>query len=162
MPPNLSLLSSRSSLQPKKSKGLTKISHRILSVISHQQNATTGEVVLQAKKENIADFVAKAELLNLENAGFITRNVSDRDDPLNNSSWKVTTEGSEALNQGPLSLPRLGTQVSDEVPDIEDTSGVQVVMTCPADFKQQFANLETQESVDILKRLFIATSTEMR
>jgi hypothetical protein len=149
-------------LQPKKIRSLSKTSYRILSLIAQRRNPTTGEVILDAKKENIADFIVRAELLNLENAGFTTRNVLDPSDPLNNSSWQLTPRGSEALGNVSPIPSEVTARGRTEVAATEDISGVQIVMTCPADFKRQFANLATEESVDILKRLFDAASTEVR
>lgn len=150
------------SLQKKKGKEPGNASYEILGVVSIGPRQTTGAIVSLAKVQNIPDYIVKAELLNLERVGFVARQVLDKNDPLDKALWTITREGSDALRKGPPTGPAPPLRASNETIDPPVIPGVQVVMTCPADFKLQFANIATEESVTILKRLFTEASSEMR
>jgi len=140
----------------------SKTSLEVLRIVVLKDDSTTVELISKGKAEGIRDFVVKAELLNLERAGLVIRKVLDQNDPLNNSSWRLTQSGSEALKVAITARIPAQAISSDRSRDLGEDSEVQVVLTCPPDFKQQFASLDTKESVEILKTLFLGATAEIR
>ncbi len=140
-----------------------EVANRILGILEKDGPSKTMQLVARIASEDIKDFLVKAELLRLERLGLLQREVLDDRDPLNNSTWALAERGRLMLTEsGKEPYSSVVQQAEAESIQEDIRKSVEVVTTCPREYRDRFSRLDSKDSVDVVRSLFESASHEVK